>query len=173
MKKKKINISALVILLIAGFLLGWFLLAPGGGSKPGGGSDVPNVTLPRLGGGEVNLSRFVGKPLVLNLWATWCPPCRQEMPLLTKTAAERKDVVFVFAAQDRGNSAALVRQYLDQTGLVQEWALLDSQNVLQQKLKTTGLPTTYFFDRKGRLVAKHVGAITPEILQKSLELITK
>ena len=95
------------------------------------------------------------------------------MPLLTKVASERRDVVFVFASQDRGNAATLVRQYLDQTGLVQEWALLDGQNVLQKELKTTGLPTTYFFDRQGRLVAKHVGAITPEILEKSLEAITK
>jgi len=171
---KKINISALVILLLAATLLGWFLLAPGkGGGKAVSNTAIPDVTLPRLGGGEVSLTQFAGKPLVLNLWATWCPPCRQEMPLLTKVASERHDVVFVFAAQDRGNTATLVRQYLDQTGLVQEWALLDSQNVLQQKLKTTGLPTTYFFDRQGRLVAKHVGAITPEILEKSLEAITK
>jgi len=170
--KGKVNYTALVLLLLAIVGLGWLFM--GQQQKvTASSSDIPNVTLPRLGGGEVSLTQFAGKPLVLNLWATWCPPCRQEMPLLTKVASERRDVVFVFAAQDRGNTAALVRQYLDQTGLVQEWALLDSQNVLQKELKTTGLPTTYFFDRQGRLVAKHVGAITPEILEKSLEAITK
>jgi len=173
---KKINISAIVILLVVGALLGWFMFSPkttGGGKVDIANSDVPDVTLPRLGGGEVNLTRFVGKPFVLNLWATWCPPCRREMPLLTRMASQRRDVVFVFAAQDRGDTAALVRKYLDSTGLVQEWALLDGQNVLQRKLKTNGLPTTYFFDRRGKLVAKHVGAITPDILEKSLEAITK
>ena len=170
---KKINISALVLLLLAVAGLGWYLMAPGGKKNATANVDLPNVTLPRLGGGTVSLHRFLGKPVVLNLWATWCPPCRREMPLLTKTASERRDVVFIFAAQDRGNTATVVRQYLDQTGLVQEWTLLDSGNVLQRELRTTGLPTTYFFDKKGRLLAKHVGAITPEILAKSLDLITK
>ncbi len=170
--KGKVNYTALVLLLLAVAGLGWLLLGQQQKTVTSS-SDIPQVTLPRLGGGEVSLTQFAGKPLVINLWATWCPPCRREMPLLTKVASERNDVVFVFASQDRGNAATLVRQYLDQTGLVQEWALLDSQNVLQQKLKTTGLPSTYFFDRQGRLVAKHVGAITPEILEKSLEAITK
>ncbi len=169
--KGKVNYSALVILLVAVLGLGWLLLSP---NKAGGGQgDIPAVTLPRLGGGQVSLTQFSGKPLVLNLWATWCPPCRFEMPLLTKAASEHSDVVFVFAAQDRGDTASAVRRYLDETGLVQGWSLLDARNVLQEKLHTTGLPTTYFFDRKGKLVAKHVGAISPEILSQALAEITK
>ena len=167
---KKFNISALVLLLLAVGGLGWYLLAPSA-KTASAQADLPDVTLPRLGGGEVSLHQFLGQPLVLNLWATWCPPCRREMPLLVRTASERSDVIFVFASQDRGNAAPLVRSFLDESGLAMEWVLLDTKNVLQQKLQTTGLPTTYFFDREGRLVAKHVGEISPRILEASLAQI--
>jgi len=167
---KKFNISALVLLLLAVGGLGWYLLAPST-KTASAQADLPDVTLPRLGGGEVSLHQFLGQPLVLNLWATWCPPCRREMPLLVRTASERSDVIFVFASQDRGNAAPLVRSFLDESGLAMEWVLLDTKNVLQQKLQTTGLPTTYFFDREGRLVAKHVGEISPRILEASLAQI--
>jgi thiol-disulfide isomerase/thioredoxin len=168
---KKTNLTALIVALVAAAALGWYLLQPGGSAKGAARSDVPNVTLVSLGGVQADLQRFVGKPLVLNLWATWCPPCRREMPLLVRTASERKDVTFVFASQDRGDAAGLVRSFLDDSGLVMEWVLLDPQNLLQRELATTGLPTTYFFDAGGRLVAKHVGEISPRILEASLAQI--
>ena len=168
---KKTNLTALILVLLAAAMLGWYLLAPGSGGAARAGVDVPDVTLAGLGGREVDLRSFVGRPLVLNLWATWCPPCRREMPLLVRTAADRPDVAFVFASQDQGRPAPLVRSFLDDSGLVMEWVLLDPQNVLQRELASTGLPTTYFFDAHGRLVAKHVGEITPRILEASLSQI--
>lgn len=168
---KKTNVTALIVAVAAAAVLGWYLLQPTGSAKSAAGSDVPDVQLQTLGGVAVDLQSFVGRPLVLNLWATWCPPCRREMPLLVRTASERSDVTFVFASQDRGNAAPLVRSFLDESGLVMEWVLLDPDNVLQQRLATTGLPTTYFFDREGRLVAKHVGEISPRILEASLAQI--
>ncbi|WP_287371591.1 TlpA disulfide reductase family protein [Oceanithermus sp.] len=170
---KKVNLTALIVAVLAAALLGWYLLAPGSPGKRPTTVDVPDVRLSTLGGREVELRQFLGRPLVLNLWATWCPPCRREMPLLARTAAARSDVAFVFASQDQGRSAPLVRSFLDDSGLVMEWVLLDPQNVLQRKLATTGLPTTYFFDAGGRLVAKHVGEISPRILEASLAQIAR
>ncbi|HGY08831.1 MAG TPA: TlpA family protein disulfide reductase [Oceanithermus profundus] len=168
---KKSQLTALAVIVAAAALLVWYLLAPAPAASRARSSDLPDVELASLGGQPVRLQQFLGRPLVLNLWATWCPPCRREMPLLVRTATERSDVAFVFASQDRGNAAPLVRSFLDQSGLVMEWVLLDPENALQRELKTTGLPTTYFFDREGRLVAKHVGEISPRILEASLAQI--
>ena len=119
---------------------------------------LPATELATLDGDSVQLSTLTGKPLVVNLWATWCPPCRREMPVLAGAQAERGDVNFVFVNQ--GEAESLVRTYLDESRLQLDNVLLDPFSNVMREAGSRGLPTTLFFDAQGRLVDTHMGELT-------------
>ncbi len=66
------------------------------------GQPAPTIALQQMDGPPIAVSDVIGKPAVVNLWATWCPPCRREMPLLAEVAASRDDVSFLFVNQGEG-----------------------------------------------------------------------
>ena len=151
--------------VIASLLIGigaWALLHVFGDSLRDEHSPaLADVTLQSLDGTPTALKHFAGKPVVLNLWATWCPPCRREMPELSAAQAEREDVHFVFANQ--GESADDVRAFLAAQHLAIGNVLLD-QGSLPRLYGAPGLPTTLFFDRNGRLQHVHMGELsTPRL----------
>ncbi|WP_135256492.1 TlpA disulfide reductase family protein [Thermus caldilimi] len=156
---------ALLAALAAGLVFGVFLVQKRGGEEV----RLPSLTLTALGGTRVNLQDFRGKPLVLNLWATWCPPCRRELPMMVRLSQENPEVRFVFASQ--GEGPVVVRNFLEEEGLAPEWVLLDPETQLSQVLKTQGLPTTFFFDRQGRLVARHLGELSEALLLGYLRVL--
>jgi thiol-disulfide isomerase/thioredoxin len=127
---------------------------------------LPTASLRSLGGENVALSSFTGKPTVVNLWATWCPPCRREMPVLQQAQASRTDVNFVFLNQ--GESAEKVRAFL----AAQHWplqnVLLDGRGEVAGELGVRGLPTTLFYDAAGRLVDVRVGELSVATLAQRL-----
>ncbi|GAA6756374.1 TlpA disulfide reductase family protein [Thermus thalpophilus] len=155
---------ALVAALSAGLVAGLFLR--GGGRQEVG---LPALTLTTLGGTPVNLKDFRGKPLVLNAWATWCPPCRRELPMMVRVSRENPEVRFAFVSQ--GEGPAVVRSFLEQEGLAADWVLLDPETRLSQALGVQGLPTTFFFDREGRLVARHLGELSEALLLGYLRVL--
>lgn len=106
-----------------------------------------------------------GRPVVLNLWATWCPPCRREMPILAEAQRTRTDVVFVFANQ--GESADTVRRYLAGENLQLSSVLLGDGS-LARAIGSRGLPTTVFYDDAGRRVDAHMGALNTAALAVKL-----
>lgn len=128
---------------------------------------LPDVALSDLDGNAVRLSGFSGKPVVVNLWATWCPPCRREMPVLRDAQRANPDVVFVFANQ--GEYAETVKRYLQSEGLVLDHVLLDPRGVLAAQVGSVGLPTTLFYDAAGKQVNVRVGAVSAATLAKLLE----
>lgn len=130
---------------------------------------LPNLTLERLGGEPVELRSFLGKPLVINAWATWCPPCRREPPMFLKVAERTPEVRFVFVSQGEGPEA--VRRFLEEEGLSMEWALLDPSTRLSEALNIQGLPTTFFFDREGRLLLRHMGELSEALLLDYLKAL--
>lgn len=125
---------------------------------------LPDLMLTDLATGQpVRLHDLAArKPVVLNLWATWCGPCRREMPVLADAQARHPEVVFVFANQ--GESAEAVRRYLDTERLGLLHVLLDPPSRLGPALGSGGLPTTVFFDRQGRRVDAHLGALNAAAL---------
>ncbi len=112
---------------------------------------------------------LAGKPTVVNIWATWCPPCRAEMPALVQAQQSQSDVQMVFVNQ--GESDAVIAAYLKRSGLEQNirniW--LDSNGALAPALGAAGLPTTVFFNAKGERVDAHVGVLSAAVLQVKMQ----
>jgi len=123
------------------------------------GKSLGHIALTELDTGEiVQLRDFQGKPIVINLWATWCPPCRREMPVLEKAQQEYADVHFIFANQRE--PANIIERYLSQESLELQNVVMDSSAVLAQEVDSTGLPTTLFLDAKGRVVDVRLGELS-------------
>lgn len=134
--------------------------------KAPGQAELPDLTLTTLAGAPRNLSDFRGQPVVLNVWATWCPPCRREMPMLAEAEAKNPGVAFVFV--NIGERAGQVQAYLDEQGLFFNHMLLDPGQRLVPRLNVIGFPTTFFFDREGVMVARKTGELSRAALEDLL-----
>lgn len=130
---------------------------------------LPEVMLSDLSGAPVSLASLGGKPLVVNLWATWCPPCRREMPVLSAAQQENRDVVFVFANQ--GESVEKISAYIRSEGLRLDNVLMDTTGKLARQLGSAGLPTTFYFDAQRRLSARTIGEVSSPALTEQLQLL--
>ncbi len=128
---------------------------------------LPPLALVSLEGALVKLDDFKGKPTVVNLWATWCPPCVREMPVLQQAQVDHPSVNFVFV--DAGESAERVHAWLQSRKLPLRNVLLDAKNQASAEFKTPGFPTTLFFDANGVLVSVRVGELSPATLKERLE----
>jgi thiol-disulfide isomerase/thioredoxin len=131
------------------------------------GQAMPDLTLNDLSGKPVQLSDFAGQPVLINAWATWCPPCRAEMPLLNQTYLEHKDEGFVVLAVNAGESQTLVNQFISQSGFSFP-VLLDPDSASLSQLGVFSFPTSILVDRDGKVKKIHVGIITPEAMQNEI-----
>ena len=129
----------------------------------------PKVSLTNLQQQKVELVQFMGKPTVINLWASWCPPCRREMPVLDQAQKTYPNVQFVFINQSE--DVATVDTYLQQHTLNLHWVLLDPHGSTAQKTAMYGLPSTLFFNAQGQLVDSHMGEITHVALDHYVQKI--
>lgn len=132
---------------------------------------MPALALPTLDGQTLDLIALRGKPTVLNLWATWCPPCAREMPVMAGAQSQNPSVNFVFV--DQGESADQVAAWLSQRQLHLRNVVLDSSRQVGAAFDHAAYPTTLFFDAKGRLVATRIGELSAATLAQKLNQITK
>lgn len=134
---------------------------------------LPDVTLITPGNEAVSLNSLgpdLNKPMVVNVWASWCPPCRRELPVLERAQHSHADVSFVFINQ--GEDAATILRYLNAQGLEMQQILLDAHNQFGTAAGVRVLPTTLFYDRTGKLRAQHVGELSSAGLQRQIERTT-
>ncbi|CAN7758224.1 TlpA disulfide reductase family protein [Ensifer adhaerens] len=111
-----------------------------------------------------------GRPAVLNLWASWCPPCRREMPMMAEMAGNNPQVDFLFANQ--GESREVIAAYLRQTGVDLETILLDPFSDLSRHYAAIGLPATLFINPDGTLAATHLGEISRETIAERVTTLS-
>ncbi|MGL4199460.1 MAG: redoxin family protein, partial [Allorhizobium sp.] len=131
------------------------------------GPAAPRFTLARLDGSQsIALAERNGRPAVVNLWATWCPPCRREMPLLAEVAAARTNIDFIFANQGEGPS--VIQAYLDDADLELENILLDPAHSLSRHYRAPGMPVTLFLGADGQIITTHFGEISREALNAAI-----
>lgn len=128
---------------------------------------LPSLTLATPEGRPVALDTYRGSPVVMNLWASWCPPCRREMPVLAKAQADFPNVRFLMINQ--GEAAHTVEAFVQSQGLRFDHLLLDPASQAMQAAGARGLPTTLFFDANGRLVDAHLGELTAARLRDTLQ----
>ena len=133
---------------------------------------LPTVALITIAGESVNLTTLAkGQPIVVNLWASWCPPCRREMPVLAAAQQRETGVTFVFANQAEGADTAL--RYLRTHAFTLANVVFDPRAKLGRAVGSTGLPTTLFYDASGRLVNAHLGELSPASLASQLHALRK
>lgn len=130
------------------------------------GAPIPSVEMRRFDGSVAPLSAFAGRPIVVNLWASWCPPCRREMPVLQAAQLAHPEVAFLFVNQ--GESAAQVQAFLTSRGLAMPNVLLDPAKQFSAQTGSSGYPTTLFYDAQGRLHARQLGELSQATLADRL-----
>ena len=164
--KNALRTVALVAVVVA-VAFGYVHLAENKGYALKPGAEAPGFRLPSLAGGDRDLASWRGKVVVLNFWATWCPPCVAEMPSLERLhralGPEGLAVVTVSTDEDE----EVLREFVTGFGLTLPVLLDPGGRVAAGAYRTTGYPETFVLDRRGVLLRHHVGPAewdTPESL---------
>jgi peroxiredoxin len=151
---------ALVLAILMAVLLGGCYAGGGpkrtidagaGGPSTLAGASAVSYDVKRLDGGSDALDRYRGSVVVMNLWATWCPPCREEMPALQQFYTENKAKGVVVLGVDQGESAAAAGSFARAHGVTFP-ILLDADQQYGRSYAAIGLPTTVIVDRSGHVV---------------------
>jgi len=118
---------------------------------------APDFQLQNLDGQTVSLSNLRNKPVLINFWATWCPPCRGEMPYIQEIYEEWTDKGLVLLAINIGESSSKAEELMQSQNL-SFTVLLDTKQAIAQNYNITGIPTTFFIDKDGIIQDKVIGA---------------
>jgi cytochrome c-type biogenesis protein len=134
-----------------------------GGYRPlAAGDDVPAFGAPVLDGDSLQLASLRGQPVLLNVWATWCPPCREEMPALQTLHEEYgpRGLRVVGVSVDSHGSEATIRRFLEEGGY--SFTILhDAADAVSRQFRTIGVPETFLIDGEGRVVRRWIGKFDP------------
>lgn len=131
------------------------------------GQMAPPLRLPLVGGGEMDLGAFRGRPILLNFWATWCEPCKAEMPVFERAQQQYRDRGLVVLGVDFQERDEEITAFLNQVGVTFP-SLVDRTGEVSRQWRATGLPTTFLIDRQGIIRDVRVGAFTEAMLEERL-----
>ncbi|SDY71175.1 Peroxiredoxin [Proteiniborus ethanoligenes] len=133
------------------------------------GEPAPEITLEDLNGNTVSLKDYEGEKIVLlNFWASWCPPCRAEMPDLDKLYEENKDDDFIVLAVNLGESEDTVKKFIEQNGYGFP-VLLDKTQEVGITYQTFSIPTSVMVDKEGKIRAYRPGLMTYAEMKEMLD----
>jgi thiol-disulfide isomerase/thioredoxin len=141
----------------------------GRSSDPLVGKPAPEFELGSPDGSTLKLSQFIGHPVVVNYWATWCGPCKEEMPLLQRSY-EKFSPALVVLGVDAGEDVSDVVRFVDDLGLTFP-ILLDNDYEVESLLGVMAYPSTVFIDSDGIIQARHIGQLDGPLLDAYLRLI--
>ena len=147
-----------------------------GKPRLGKGVPAPNFTLPDLGGKMVSLADYKGKVVLLNIWATWCPPCVEEMPSMEKLHQELKSEGFEILAVSLDVSGAKAVLPFMKKHKLSFTALTDTKGAIKSLYQTIGVPESFIIDKDGIIVEKVIGPrdwATPGAIRSFRNLIQK
>lgn len=156
-------------------ILGWWVSRPSGPSfvrLPGSGYPAPSWEMPDLEGRPRTSAEFAGKTVVLNFWATWCPPCIEELPVLNafSRAQETNGVVVIGAAADE-EGARTVAPLTRREGLA--YPILLANTNVQMTFGISAFPTTIIIGPDGRVAARYLGSLTHLELDRAIAPLLK
>ena len=174
--RKKTFLFALMFVGITG--LGFALTRPANaidGLIPGPqpGSQAPDFTLQTIDGEFVTLSELRGRPVLVNIWASWCTPCKYEMPTIQKVYEEFKDRGLIVLAVNltKKDDLTSVLSFIEEYDLTLTF-LLDLDGQVEAAYQLRGLPTSFFIDRDGIVQSVVIGGPMPEqVVRASVEQI--
>lgn len=163
--------------LLVGILLGTTVFWGGHGRTAGAqrplppaiGSSVSDFELPLLTGRVQRLSELKGRPVLINFWATWCGPCKEEMPLLNRLASEHSGDLIVLGV-NYAESVEVVDKFVA-AERISFPILLDGAGDVTDLYFVRNYPTTFFVDAGGGLRAQHTGMLSENLLDRYLALI--
>ncbi len=141
------------------------------------GDNAPDFRLTQLGGEPVQLSKLRGKTVLVNFWASWCDPCKDEMPILQRFYQKYKNQDVVFLAVNVRDSADNAKSYFKTNNLTMP-VLVDQTGAVPGGYRVTGYPETYLIDKNGKIGEFHIGPIITDAdletkMQKVLRQTTK
>ena len=174
LRKHHWTLLSVVIILISGAWIWMSRLTPDDITSssiavPKEGFQAPNFTLETSNGETIILSDLHGKPIVINFWASWCPPCRAEMPALQSTFEENQERDLIILAVNTTNQDSIEKA----VSFAEEFELtfpilFDRDGSVSRLYQTSALPTTYFINREGIIEKVVIGGPMSEALLKSV-----
>jgi thiol-disulfide isomerase/thioredoxin len=173
----KTNIFLLVLGLAGGVLLGLIIFwsgnidstAQGRAQFPTRGKPAPDFQANIFNGGVFQLKEIIQKPIIINFWATWCQPCKNEMSLLQEFSNSHFNKLTIIGINE-SDSTASVQQFIRDNSISFR-IVLDPEGTIEKKYQVIALPTTFFIDSNGILQAEHIGELNKDLIQKYFELL--
>ncbi len=134
------------------------------------GGPAPEFALPRLDGSTVRLADFKGRPVVINFWATWCAPCREEMPVIQEVYERYRERGLAVVAINMEEPEGVVRRLVEQGGFTLTFAR-DADGAQVKRYNVTSAPTTYFIGADGIIRDVKLGAVTQADLDTKVQAL--